>query len=393
MSDLSTETEVFLRLLPPHIADPVMSLIDERELIELTLDLGRSPEARFRHGDAVLLDSMVTGDEIEHICRAVGMFNGDNRAGISRTLHRISAIRNRQHRIVGLTCRLGRAVEGVTDIIADILLSQRSVLVMGRPGVGKTTLLRDAARLLSQTRRVVVVDSSNEIGGEGDVPHPAIGRARRMQVTDPRQQHKVMIEAVQNHMPEVIVIDEIGRIDEVEAARTIAQRGVQLIATAHGHSLHNLMMNPTLSDLAGGIVSVTLSDDLARRRGTQKTVLERRAQPTFDVLVEIIDTDHLAIHPDLSAAVDAMLSDQAILPEIRRRPSIDPSQTMTPRLWAFDYNGSGVHVGLGTGVPKSGRNGANGKSHANGSAAPVKTRQKRGRPKDRRQPYLSLNPE
>ena len=249
----------------------------------------------------------------------VGNFDADNRAGLERTLHRISAIRNRRGHIVGLTCRVGRAVYGTTDISKDLIESGKSLLLLGRPGVGKTTMLREAARILAEIKRVVIVDTSNEIGGDGDVPHPAVGRARRMQVAKPSLQHEVMIEAVENHNPETIVIDEIGRELEAAAARTIAERGVQLIGTAHGNTLENLLLNPTLSDLVGGIESVTLSDEEARRRGTQKTVLERRSPPTFDVLIEIQSRDRLAVHTDVAAAVDALLRGYPMPPEIRSR--------------------------------------------------------------------------
>jgi stage III sporulation protein SpoIIIAA len=249
----------------------------------------------------------------------IGEFTADNRAGIPRTLHRISCIRNRQGRIVGLTCRVGRAVYGTIEIIRDIIESGKSVLILGRPGVGKTTLLRESARVLADSKRVVIVDTSNEIGGDGDVPHPAVGKARRMQVPTPTLQHEVMIEAVENHMPEVIVIDEIGRELEAEAARTIAERGVQLIGTAHGNSLDNLMMNPTLSDLIGGIQSVTLSDEEARRRGTQKSILERKAPPTFDVLIEIQRRDQLAVYLEVAPAIDSLLRGRMLPPEIRTR--------------------------------------------------------------------------
>ena len=256
-----------------------------------------------------------------HVIKGLGDFDADNRAGIERTLHRISAIRNRRGNIVGLTLRVGRAVYGTIEIIQDMIESGKSVLILGRPGVGKTTLLREAARILAESKRVVIVDTSNEIGGDGDVPHPAVGKARRMQVKVPTLQHEVMIEAVENHNPEVIVIDEIGRELEALAARTIAERGVQLIGTAHGQTLDNLLQNPTLSDLVGGIEAVTLSDEEARRRGTQKTVLERRAPPTFDVLIEILSRDQFAIHPDITAAVDAFLRGYPLLPEVRTRES------------------------------------------------------------------------
>jgi stage III sporulation protein SpoIIIAA len=259
----------------------------------------------------------VTHADIQYVVERVGEFDADNRAGLERTLHRISAIRNRRGHIVGLTCRVGRAVYGTTEIIKDLIESGKSLLLLGRPAVGKTTMLREAARLLAESKRVVIVDTSNEIGGDGDVPHPAVGRARRMQVAKPSLQHEVMIEAVENHNPEVIVIDEIGRELEAVAARTIAERGVQLIGTAHGNTLENLLLNPTLSDLVGGIESVTLSDEEARRRGTQKTVLERRAPSTFDVLIEIQTRDRLAVHLDVSEAVDSLLRGVPLLPELR----------------------------------------------------------------------------
>jgi stage III sporulation protein SpoIIIAA len=269
----------------------------------------------------LLADRTVTAADLEHVANNVGQFGDDNRAGIERTLHRVSAIRNRSGRITGLTMRVGRAVTGTGEIIRDIVVSGQSILLLGRPGIGKTTMLRECARLLADElrKRVVIVDTSNEIGGDGDIPHPGIGRARRMQVKTPLLQHAVMIEAVENHMPEVIVIDEIGTELEAGAARTIAERGVQLIATAHGQTLENLLINPTLNDLLGGIQSVTLSDEEARRRGTQKSVLERKAPPTFDVLVEIQDRDRVAIHMPLAEVVDTALRGPLLSPKIRMR--------------------------------------------------------------------------
>ncbi len=310
-----------LDVLPPHICEPLRLLPTRHELLEVVLDLGREPEARFPGRELILSSLPVTGEDLDYVVQRIGSFGDDNRAGIERTLHRISAIRNREGRVVGITCRVGRAVFGTIAIIRDIVESGRNILMMGRPGVGKTTLLREAARVLADDlrKRVMIVDTSNEIGGDGDIPHPAVGRARRMQVRTPSMQHAVMIEAVENHMPEVIVIDEIGTELEAAAARTIAERGVQLVATAHGNTLENLMLNPTLTDLIGGIQSVTLSDEEARRRGTQKSVLERKAPPTFDVVVEIQDWSNVAVHENVADVVDAILRGQPALPTVRRR--------------------------------------------------------------------------
>ena len=319
LATVQEELDLVLNVLPPGVANILQARDDLDQLLEVVLDLGRLPEARFVSGDADLDQSPVTVVDLENVIERVGDFGEDNRAGIERTLHRISAIRNRRGQVIGITCRVGRAVFGTIKIIEDLAFSGKNILLLGRPGVGKTTMLREMARVLSQEakKRVIIVDTSNEIAGDGDVPHSAIGRSRRMQVPSPSRQHGVMIEAVENHMPETIVIDEMGTEQEASAARTIAERGVQLIATAHGNTLDNLIMNPTLSDLVGGIQTVTLGDQEARYRGTQKSVLERKGPPTFDVVVEIQGWDRLAVHDNVAQVVDQWLRGFPIAPEIR----------------------------------------------------------------------------
>ncbi len=316
---ITDDLDALLDILPPYIHQPLCQQPDISELLEVVLDLGRPPEARFPLREIILASQEVSEQDIDYVVSHIGSFGDDNRAGIERTLHRISAIRNRKGRVVGLTCRVGRAVFGTIKVIEDLVQSGKSVLLLGRPGVGKTTMLREVARVLADdiNKRVIIVDTSNEIAGDGDIPHPAIGHARRMQVATPTGQHAVMIEAVENHMPEVIVIDEIGTELEAQAARTIAERGVQLVGTAHGNTLENLMMNPTLADLIGGIQSVTLGDEEAKRRGTQKSILERKSPPTFDIVVEIQDWDKVAIHADVGEAVDAILRGRLLPTEVR----------------------------------------------------------------------------
>ncbi len=318
---ITDDLEALLATLPPDIHDAVNRLDNRSELLEIVMDLGRLPEGRFPEGEVILSKSPVTYADLEYVVERIGEFGDDNRAGIERTLHRISALRNRKGRVVGLTCRIGRAVLGSIALIRDIVEQGQSILILGRPGVGKTTLLREIARALADeaNKRVVVVDTSNEIAGDGDIPHPGIGSARRMQVARTAEQHSVMIEAVENHMPQVIVIDEIGTELEAAAARTIAERGVQLVATAHGNSLGNLLMNPTLSDLVGGIQTVTLGDEEARRRHTQKSILERKAPPTFEVVVEQQSWEEVTVHRDVADTVDSMLRGLPVAAEERTR--------------------------------------------------------------------------
>jgi stage III sporulation protein SpoIIIAA len=319
LNNINDDLKALLDIFPDHIRSHLSEQPDISELVEVIMDLGRAPEARFFGREIVIIPQEVSELDLGFVVSHLSRFGDDNRAGIERTLHRISAIRNRKGNIVGLTCRVGRAVYGTIKIIQDLVESGKSILLMGRPGVGKTTMLREIARVLADDtrKRVVIVDTSNEIGGDGDIPHSGIGHARRMQVVTPALQHAVMIEAVENHMPQVIVIDEIGTELEARAARTIAERGVQLVGTAHGNTLDNLIVNPTLSDLIGGIQSVTISDEEAKRRGTQKSILERMAPPTFDIVIEIQERTRVAIHKEVAEAVDSILRDQPEPAEIR----------------------------------------------------------------------------
>lgn len=322
MNDIQLQNDLdrLIDVLPPKITDMVTheSLSD---VIEIVLDIGRLPEIRHANGKIDSLNCKpIEYDDLDYVTNRIQEFTSDNRSGIAGTLHRISAIRNRQGRVIGLTCRIGRVVTGTIACIKDFVMQGKSILFLGRPGVGKTTKLREISRLVADElgKRVVIVDTSNEIAGDGDTPHPAIGKARRMQVRQPEFQKDIMIEAVENHTPEVIVVDEIGTEAEAQAARTIAERGVMLIATAHGQSLENLIKNPALSDLVGGIQSVTLGDDEAKRRASQKTVLEREKQPTFDIVIEILDRNTLAVYKDAAEAVDYILRGWPIRPEIRK---------------------------------------------------------------------------
>jgi stage III sporulation protein SpoIIIAA len=344
---ITDDLQKLLDILPQDLRQVLEDHPKRDSLVEVVLDLGRRPEARFPNQAEYLSEKPVTQEQIDDCIQRVGIFGGDNRAGIEQTLHRISAIRNRTGKIIGLTCRVGRAVFGTIGMIRDLVETGKSILMLGRPGVGKTTALREIARVLADdlNKRVVIIDTSNEIAGDGDVAHPAIGRARRMQVAHPELQHQVMIEAVENHMPEVIVIDEIGTELEALAARTIAERGVQLVGTAHGNQIENLIKNPTLADLVGGIQAVTLGDDEARRRGSQKTVLERKAPPTFEIAVEMLERQRWVVHESVADTVDNLLRGRQASPQTR---SVDEQGkvSMTRQLSVVNGRGGG-QVGNG----------------------------------------------
>ena len=313
------DLEKLLENLPFSIKQHVNNHAHKDKIIEIIMDLGRRPEARFTTGPEYLSQKIISWQDIEYTTKRISKFSNDNRAGIERTLHRISCIRNRQFLITGLTCRIGRAIFGTIALARDLLESGQSILILGKPGVGKTTIIREIARVLSDEmeKRVIIVDTSNEIAGDSDIPHPGIGRARRMQVAQTNLQHQVMIEAVENHMPQVIIIDEIGTELEALAARTIAEKGVQLVGTTHGNCLENLIKNPPLADLIGGIQYVTLSDDEAKRRNTQKSILERKSYPAFQIAIEINEQNLWTIHENVTESIDLLLRGNFTVNQIR----------------------------------------------------------------------------
>jgi len=317
LNAVTNDFNVLLHSLPSSITDYI---VDPDNLIEIVVDLQRPVELRFSDDSFIELKTIGTEYLIEEILNEMSEPGVDNRCGLNETLHRISVIQNKNLDIVGMTIRIGKPYVGNAILIADLLEDKKNILLIGPPGRGKTSILREASNILSSEllKRVVIVDTSNEIAGEGNVPHRAVGRSRRLQVPKTKAQHDVMIEAVENHNPHTIIIDEVSTSEEGLAAQTIAQRGVQILATVHGHTLNDLIQNKSLASMVGGINKVTLSDDTARARGCQKTALEREFQPPFDCVVEINAFDEVAVHHNVNESVDAILNGKKVVPELRR---------------------------------------------------------------------------
>ena len=326
--NLKPDLEKLIENLPFFLKNKLNYHLYQDQLIEIILDLGCRPEARFSYGSEFLSRKLISWQDLDYLVKRISKFSNENRAGIERTLHRISCIRNRQFLITGLTCRIGRALFGTISVIQDLLQSERSILILGKPGVGKTTIIREISRILADEieKRVIIIDTSNEIAGDSNISHFGIGRARRMQVPKPELQHQVMIEAIENHMPEVIIIDEIGTELEVLTTKTIAEKGVQLIGTTHGSYLTNLIKNSLLSDLIGGIQYVTLSDDEAKRRGTQKSILERKAYPSFEIVVEIQDSNFWIIYENVKTSIDLLLRTNLNAQQLRKFTPLEKVQ-------------------------------------------------------------------
>jgi hypothetical protein len=306
---IKNNLEKMLSIFPDRIKSTLLKHPEKLKLIEITIDLGKIPQARFFSHYEYVSSTAINNSEISKIINSLTKFNNDNRTGINKTLHRISCIKNKDGIIVGLTCRIGRNISGGITIIRDLLETKKSILLLGQPGSGKTTIIREIANILSSEndKRVIVIDNANEIGGGNDITHNGIGYSRRMQVETNKVPEKTMIEAVENHTPEVIIIDEIGTQREAETTQTIAERGVQLIATAHGYFLLNLLKNPTLSQLVGGLEYVTLGDEEAKKRNSKKTIIERKGLSTFEIIIELKANNFCVIYENSELAIDRIL--------------------------------------------------------------------------------------
>ncbi len=295
--------------------------IDNEKLIEVICDIDRPLIARYLDGSEIELAYTITAKDLQAIStnRLLTAFTANNRCGIDKTLHRIACIRGKDGQsILGLTIRIGRILTPQIDLIADIIDTGESVLFLGKPAAGKTTKLRECADYLSTEggKRVIIIDSCNEIGGEGNVPHFAVGRARRMPIPQGKKQYEIMLEAVESHNPQVLIIDEISTREEAMACKTIGERGIQLLASAHGERIENLIKNPAINTIIGGAASVTVGDKEASKTGN-KVVLKREFMPVFSHIIELTSYKEVQIHSNLEKAVDMFFNGSKFNPEVR----------------------------------------------------------------------------
>lgn len=309
------ETLHLLSLLPPTLRAAVTAhpVFDPAGVEELFVHVGQEVEVRGSGGWVIQLPPP-SAAELQHMMKQIGRFGSDGRACVANTAHRASVWRGRHGEPLGVTLRVGRYVPGAARALLP--LAQRgSLLILSKAGMGKTTLLRDLAAALAQgpdMPRVTVVDTSNEIGGDGPIPLPYLGRCRRIQVASREAQSQVMTEVLQNHTPDYVIVDEIATVAEAEAAWSISQRGVHLIGTCHGEHLEGLLQNRALNMLVGGTAQAFLSNEERRLRNkTRKSVLERPFSSPFPFVVELHERNRGHLYVDVNKAVDLILDEQS----------------------------------------------------------------------------------
>ncbi|EPY22109.1 R3H domain-containing protein [Strigomonas culicis] len=307
------ETQHLLSLLPAALREALVQHPDFAlsTVEEFFVHVGQDVEVR--GDDWVVRLPPPSLDDLHQLLARVGRFGADGRGCVPGTAHRVSVWRGRRGESLGVTLRVGRYVPNAAKALLPLAL-QGSVLILSKAGKGKTTLLRDLSSSLAHEAsmpRVTVVDTSNEIGGDGPLPMAFLGRCRRLQVARREDQGRSMIEVIQNHSPEFLVVDELANAEEADAAWSIAQRGVNLVGTCHGERLADLLQNRALNLLVGGAAHAFLSNEERRLRNkTKKTILERPHVSPFDFVVELHTRSKGHLYHDVNRAVDLLLDGQ-----------------------------------------------------------------------------------